>query len=48
MDTPDTPKPKNVPEPVPIPEVELEEFLEWTIEEEQAFLDLLDDMDQDH
>lgn len=49
MNTPKTPnnKPHGVPEPVEIPEAEFEEFLEWTIEEEEAFLKILEDAGKD-
>lgn len=36
-------KPKNVPPPVPIPDEDFDEFLEWTAEEEEEFLKVLDD-----
>lgn len=40
----DTNTPKNVPQSVPIPdESTFDEFLEWTVEEEEAFLKILND-----
>jgi hypothetical protein len=44
MNTP-TNKPPGTPEPVEIPDLEFEEFLEWTTEEEEAFLKIVDDRD---
>jgi len=38
-----TPTPKNVPPPVPIPEEDFDDYLEWTPEEEEAFLSILDE-----
>ena len=37
--------PKNVPQPVPIPDEEIEDMLEWTIEEEEEFLRILNTPD---
>lgn len=40
----DTTKPVGVPPPVPVPDAaEFEEFLEWTPEEEEEFLKILDE-----
>lgn len=37
-------KPSEIPDPVAVPDEEaFEEFLEWTREEEEAFLKILDD-----
>lgn len=48
MNTPSEKKPPGVPEPVPVPEGEFEEYLEWTVEEEEAFLKILEDADKDN
>jgi hypothetical protein len=45
MNTPH--KPKNVPDPVPIPENDFDEFLEWTQEEEEEFMRILHSTDAD-
>jgi hypothetical protein len=47
MNTPEEKVPPGVPKPVPVPEVGFEEFLEWTQEEEEAFLKILEDADKD-
>jgi hypothetical protein len=39
-------KPSGIPDPVAVPDEDaFEEFLEWTQEEEEAFLKILDDSD---
>jgi len=46
MNTPQ--KPKNIPDPVSVPdEEEFEEYLEWTKEEEEEFLRILNDPEND-
>jgi hypothetical protein len=45
MKTPDENVPPGVPKPVPIPEEDFDEFLEWTTEEEEEFLKVLDNAD---
>jgi hypothetical protein len=45
MNTPQ--RPKNVPDSVPIPDGDFEEFLEWTAEEEEEFLKILNDPEND-
>jgi len=43
-----TPKPKDVPPPVDIPDEEqFEEFLEWTPEEEEQFLKILNNKQEE-
>jgi hypothetical protein len=43
MNTPDTPK---TPKPAEIPTDNFDEYLEWTPEEEEAFLQVLKDADR--
>lgn len=44
----ETNQPKGTPTPVSIPdEQEFEEYLEWTSEEEEAFLRILEETDKD-
>jgi len=40
-------KPEGVPPPVPVPDEDFDEYLEWTVEEEEAFLKILEDADKD-
>lgn len=40
-------RPPGAPEPVEIPDLEFEEFLEWTSEEEEEFLKIVERTDKD-
>lgn len=40
-------KPPGTPDPVPIPDEDFSEFVEWTVEEEEEFLRILNDPEND-